>query len=579
MKQSTLKSAGLAICLALASGAPALADAAEEFDTLFGKDVETVNATADRADDLTLAETLVKAAEQTNDKPELRAIFIDKAIDLSLRSPDGAATTSKAIELSGATGAERLEMLERVAHARQAQYSSARGDDKAAAGEALVGALVEAGDAAVELGDADKASVHYRKAMGAANALKSPLADTIKAKYEHTTYLRRVNLQIDAAKRRIQANSKDKAAAAELINLYLIEKDDPIEARKYTFLAEDETVAERVKLASGDADELSEQERFDLGGWYRELADEAKSKPSRFAMLRRAVVHYDAYLAMHTTEDIYRTKASHARESIANELASAGESGDTPDGAIQPGKWIDLLARTDPEKHTRRGNWEKSGDKLQLRAAGMAQIMMPVKPEGSYEVSVKFERDGGTGFGVYLPVGDNGVMLVAGYNIRRQFIVHGLSRVDRKEVNDRENTSRSDGLMSDLEGAKVLLIKVKIDDDKAAISGTLNGKTIVRWAGPISSLDTHAVATSRNREAPGLFSWNAGLVVHSAKLRMTDGSGAWLEEGDVRDVPPGEAAGGDIAEGLGDAIRRGLEEGRGRDLDDLRRRLDRRRRD
>lgn len=579
MTMTTIRTGCLAILFSLALASAVWADAAADFESLFGKDLERVNASPERDDDLALAETFVKAAEQTGDKPELRAILIEKAIDLSLRSPEGATTAAKAIELSGSTGAERLEMLEKVAHARQAQYSSARGDAKAEAGEALISALLEAGDAAIELGDADKASVHYRKAMGAANALKSPMVDTVKARYEHATYIRRIDLQIDAAKRRIKSNSKDTAAATELINLYLIEKDDPIEARKYTFLAEDETVADRVKLASTDASELAEQEHFDLGGWYRELAEKAKSKPSRAAMLRRAVGHYDSYLAVHTADDIFRTKAQHARDTIATELASAGGTESDDEGAIKPGRWVDLLAKTDPEKHARRGDWKKSGDRLQLRAGGMAQIMMPVIPDGSYEVSVKFERDGGTAFGVYLPIGDSGTMAVAGYNIRRQFIVHGLSRVDRQEVNDRNNPSRTDGLMSDLEGAKVLLIKVKIDDDEAAISSTLNGKPIVRWSGPIASLDSHAMATSRNANALGLFSWNSGLVIHSAKMRMTSGSGEWIADDNVREIPAGEAAGGDLAEGLGDAIRRGLEEGRGRDLDELRRRMDRRRRD
>lgn len=579
MTMKTIQTGCLALLFSLALGSTAWADAAADFESLFGKDLERVNASPERDDDLALAETFVKAAEQTGDKPELRAILIEKAIDLSLRSPEGATTAAKAIELSGATGAERLEMLEKVAHARQAQYSSARGDAKPAAGEALISALLEAGDAAIELGDADKASVHYRKALGAANALKSPMADTVKARYEHANYIRRIDLQIDSAKRRIKANSNDTAAATELINLYLIEKDDPIEARKYTFLAEDKTVADRVKLAAGESDELSEQEHFDLGGWYRELAEKAKSKPSRTAMLRRAVGHYDSYLAAHTADDIFRTKALHARDTIATELASTGDTEGGDDGAIQPGRWVNLLEKIDPDKHVRRGDWKKSGDRLQLRAAGMAQIMMPVIPDGSYEVSVKFERDGGTAFGVYLPIGDSGTMVVAGYNIRRQFIVHGLSRVDRKEVNDRDNPSRSDGLMSDLEGAKVLLIKVKVEDDEAAISATLNGKQIVRWSGPISSLDSHKMAASRNENALGLFSWNSGLVIHSAKMRMTSGSGEWLDDENVRDIPPGEAAGGDVAEGIGDAVRRGLEEGRGRgrDLDDLRRRFDRRR--
>ncbi|MDH3583714.1 MAG: hypothetical protein OER86_05820, partial [Phycisphaerae bacterium] len=108
---------------------------------------------------------------------------------------------------------------------------------------------------------------------------------------------RRIESELSEIRRRIRLNRADLAAIDRLIDLCIVQLDDPAEARKYTFLL-DATTRERVTLAARPIDDLSPAQCLHLGDWYAKLSQRAKGGAAA-GMKRRARNYYRRFLAMH----------------------------------------------------------------------------------------------------------------------------------------------------------------------------------------------------------------------------------------------------------------------------------------
>ncbi len=130
------------------------------------------------------------------------------------------------------------------------------------------------------------------------------------------------NERFDAALARVKADPTDAVAAEELILMHIMDRDDPHEARKYTFLCKDETLKLRVAQAAGDITTLSETEVYDLGIWYESLIPKASQDQARYRVYARAMMYLDRYLQIHAATDLTRTKATLVRDRVSERHAA-----------------------------------------------------------------------------------------------------------------------------------------------------------------------------------------------------------------------------------------------------------------
>ncbi len=182
-----------------------------------------------------------------------------------------------------------------------------------------------------------------------------------------------------------------------------------------------------------------------------------------------------------------------------------------------PARWedaLDLLKPVDPSKHAVHGRWLKLDGQLVSSSKPYARVQLAAIPEGSYQFETQFTRVGGDCMALMLPVGGTSVLLVvSGWKGK----VSGLAFIRGRDA-DRNKTTR-DGALAN--GRKhTLFVKVLLlDDDRARIEVTLNGKAYLDWEGPRSDLKPDRQWSLKKGGLLGLGAYNAVIVFHSCQLK------------------------------------------------------------
>ena len=492
--------------------------AAEAFESVYGAELKRVKATADAGDDLELAARLLAAAKKAADQPAFLMILCERACDLASRHPDGASTAVEAMEFLAAQVPDKAAACtERVVGIRQKQFDRSRGADRSAAGEALVDALLALIDVKVEAGAEADAAALYRKALATARAIESVRQDEIEAQQTELAEAVKTAREIADVKAVLQANPQNHAAREALVRLYVVNLDSPAEAATHLEGVRDETLRKYVPAAARPVEDAPELACLELGKWYRTLAENAPTR-AKAAMLVRAEAYYERFLELHTADDLNRTAATLALEQIR---AAVGTSGSTTQ---TPGKWIDLLKLVNPAKDTVAGKWTAKAAGLQVLPWAYARLMLPIVPDGSYELAIRFLHVAGDEtVVVHLPAGTSPVTAVlaakGGY--------YGLETINGKGVRKNATTQRLGGLAKARE--HVFAVKVVREGDDVAISAALDGRAIINWKGPQSALSIHTCWAMPNRKALGLCTYGSHVIFRSVRLRMLSGKAKRLQ--------------------------------------------------
>jgi len=202
------------------------------------------------------------------------------------------------------------------------KYATARGDRKRAAGEALVKGLLQHSRSTAAEKDYAGALDSCRQAIAISRALKSASQAVAEARMKEIFVERKRQQEIDKMIADLKANPKDTATRTKLIQMHLVENDDPATAA--SLLSEDcgKDLRSHLPLAVKKVGELSEADALRLGRWYKALADKARGEVT-LAMCRRADACYKAFLAAHTAEDDLRKKVLPEAERVRAKLILA----------------------------------------------------------------------------------------------------------------------------------------------------------------------------------------------------------------------------------------------------------------
>jgi len=527
----------------------AAAKAAEAFESLYGKDWKRVKSTADVRDDIELARKLLAAAKEAKDQPEFLAVLCEKACELAT-NPMGYATAADALELEAAGVPEKASAVAaRLLEIRQKQFDASKGDERAAAGEALLALLLPMADARENAKDAIGAAALLRRALVVAAAAKSDRRTEIEARLKTLEQALRTAREIEDMKKLLEADPTKAAVRERLVKLYLVDLDDPAEAAKWVQGVEDASLGKHVPGAAKPVADAPEYACLELGEWYRGLGETAPPA-AKAAMFARAQAYYNRFLDLHTAADLDRTKAKTAVQKIETDLSKGPVAPATPTKqpkeTTKEGKWIDLLALVDPAKDGVRGDWRRDKGALQAESSfgQSAEIMIPMIPQGSYELEAKFVRTKELPFcmtSLILPVGSTCV----GLNLGARWdngspIGHGLENIKGKDWWETEVAVKTGQIELGVE--HTVSVKVRPGESEARVTVVLDGKPIIDWRGPPSALSAGQDWRLPKPECLGLAVKSSGAAWRSVQLKMLSGEAKPLRPGGSSGVPEKPAA-------------------------------------
>ena len=496
--------------------------AAEVFESLYGAKVKAVRATRDAGDDIELAAGLLATAKEATNQPGFLTVLCEKAADLAGGQPTGYATAVEAMDFLASQVPEKAgACAERVVRIRRNQFEKSRGVDRPAAGDALLDALLPLIDAKEAAGEYAEAAAVCRRAQTVARAVKSDRSEEIEARQKQLAEALRTVREIAGVETLIQRNPENTPAREKLVRLYLVDRDDPAEAAKHLEGVKDKSLRKYVPAVAKGVEAAPELACMELGDWYCGLGEVA-TPGAQAAMYARAKAYYERFLSLHTPDDLQRTQVTLALKGVQAALEKLGGG---PLAKSARGRWIDLLPLADPAKDAVKGNWKRQGTALAIISqTPYGRIIMPVAPERSYELQVKFVRtSGGECVTVILPVGSARVVLMlSGWH----GAASGLDTINGRRAEGNETTVRPGTLVNGREYA--LHITVAAKGDQAWIAVLLDGKPYINWRGPQSALSVHSDWDLREPGCLGLGTWKANVVFRSVRLKMRSGEARLL---------------------------------------------------
>ena len=167
----------------------------------------------------------------------------------------------------------------------------------------------------------------------------------------------------------------------------------------------------------------------------------------------------------------------------------------------------------------------KHGEAIAVKASGtsIARIMLPVKVQGSYDLVVAFTRDRAEmGLAIILPVGARACTLILDYGQAT-----GLDMIDGRRV-EREDRKWHRGKISCGEKHTVL-VKVRLQNEFAAIEAFLDGAPLVQWQGKEPSLSANYDWSLPQPHRIGLAASGDLVTFHRVRLHMVSGTASWVE--------------------------------------------------
>jgi len=331
--------------------------------------------------------------------------------------------------------------------------------------------------------------------------------------------------QINKLKEKLAVNPADIKTREKLVRLYLIELDNPVKAAEYINESLDKTMSKYISGAAKPINEAPELACLELAKWYTGLSNQTRIPSSKAALLCRAKDYYERFLTLHQTQDLLRTSAILSLNKIEKLLATLGPAAQQIDRA---GPWIDCLKLIELPKHIIQGKWRKQKNEVFVENESRScLITIPLSPQGNYQIEVVFVRTEGKGqVGVHFPVGKTSCAVVlSAYN----GWAHGLEKVRKASGDLQEGKWVHPGTLVNNQ-EYCLNINVVVKENEAEIKTNLDGKDLLQWQGPLSSLRPSYGWGVTNTKFLMLHAWNSAVQFKKVRIRQLKGPKKKLSE-------------------------------------------------
>ncbi|MDP6637154.1 MAG: SUMF1/EgtB/PvdO family nonheme iron enzyme [Phycisphaerae bacterium] len=307
------------------SGSIALADAAGDFESIFGNEARKVSASSTKIDDVKFAAKLLQAAKDMPDSPALQALLYERSSQFGSTAIAGCDTALQALKLLEETVPAKKDLWrQRQFEVVKFRFDKSYGAARKAAGQPYMDMLEVLADAKVADGKGTEAKTLYSRALMVANYIKSPRAAEILAKSKRANAVVAQQARLKSLRTKLKKNPRDTSIRKELVVLYVVALDNPAQAARLLTDDLDEITRTYVPLAAGKLETLDKSICLELGDWYYRTLSKKASAAGKPVVLRRAQGYYQRFLESHTKKDAQSYKVKMALESIEKVLGKLG---------------------------------------------------------------------------------------------------------------------------------------------------------------------------------------------------------------------------------------------------------------
>jgi hypothetical protein len=305
-----------------------LADAEQDFQTLFGQEYKRVALLRNARASATLASQMMETVGSVENRPDLDILLWTHIADLGAKDPSGFAVATESLKqlLQKAPDASP-KWLEKLTAVYRRQYAMTARTDRAELGDQQAAELITIGDEQLKAERGPNALATYRKALSIAILSKSDRRTDIVAKIRDANAQAAKQREILRMTKAVAADPDNVKMRAAVVKYYMFELDNPVKAA--TFLNDDldEQLRTYVRLAVKDTDDLDADTSMGLGRWYWEMYPTARTINAKVAILGRTRTYLNRFLALHTETDLARVRAELILKKVTVESVKLGSAG------------------------------------------------------------------------------------------------------------------------------------------------------------------------------------------------------------------------------------------------------------
>ena len=516
------------------------ANPARFFEESFGTQYRQVLASKDFEDDLELAKQIMDAATSIQDESlsPVAGLLCDRVFSLAIADQAGYELALQAMEHRvKVLPAQAAVTRQRVEQALRRAYARERGDQKNVVGQQLVDYLVHLGDIRAGSSDFGGAARIYTQAQRIAVSIKSPGLADIEEKVSKASEREKLELRLEQVQEKFLKGTGRAAAADELVKIYLLEFDDASEAAKYAREGTDENAKRLVPFLLKDPDDVTAKDALDTGTWCETLAGEAPEQ-NKLGWFQRSRAYLERFMVDPEANELSRLKASIAIKRVRAEVLRLDPEYAKTVASVDSGGAISLTTGLDLSRYKINGNWTlgeaEEHPALSAQATdGIAQIMLPVAPSDSYELSLKYTRTAGEGeLFVQVPIGDRVArLLLGGWSGKAAGLYPMTSDVPSTAPGEpiKNQTTVTPHTVTS-EQQYDLLVRVARKLNSYAVTVTVDGATLLEWTGMPSAFEEDTSWSLWAPVAIGLGVQRADVSFADVKLKPLRGDGIVLPE-------------------------------------------------
>ena len=473
-------------------------------------------------ENLELARELFRLSGQSAKGPIQRFVLLRTAMDRAGEGGDAALMLRAVDAIGGEFDIDAIDVKQNVL------TTFARNASTPDAIRSLVENTLALADDAVKRQEYDAA---VRLVATASLATQRPAGSsyrkTVQDRQDEIEQLRRQHSQIEQARAVLEGDPENAVANLQLGLWYCVSEDDWQRGLSCLAKGSDQHLKDVARLElvaplTGPEDQVAMAD-----AWW-ELAKTRKGD-EKGAFIRHAGTWYEKALDEVTSAPLEARLKKRLQEIAGLDQALSSTSG----SHIAPGQdfpnfqWVDLSPWVDLARDGVEGQWQKAGDDLKVGTGANARMMLPVTVEGSYDLQLEFTRTRGSdAVAVVLPVGSRGcvVLLSAARGKASR-----LETIAGKPA-DKSPSARKPGKLNN-DQRYILLVRVRIEGEAAAIEVLLNGSPYLRALGRRNSLAVSRPWQLPQSNRPALGANASAVTFHTARLRVAGGSASLLPPG------------------------------------------------
>src|SRR5258706_1748550 len=483
------------------------ADAAQDFEAVFGDEARKVQSTKETADDLSFAKKILQHAEMLLDDPAGQALFYTRAYEFALADPGGYSVAAAAMsQLAKDQPKQKAFADERLLELYQRRYEAAAKNklQQRQQADPYVEKLLAVAEEKLAEGDVQSASALATSATQVVKLHSLKRGDQVQALAARVKSRQDALARLDKLRQQLQQQPQNQQVRSQFVPMLIIEFDQPKLAATYLESPPDTQEFRILGSALKDPAELDADSAMILADWYK--AQSAKASPfAKPSVLRRAIECYERFLTVHPNKDTQRLKAETALADTKKLLPKD----------VRPPQTVNLLRLIDAQRDTVRGTWiVKDGA---LIGDGMATLRIPYQPPEEYDFRVEFTRLSGTGsIGQMLSAAGASFTWIMAANVNKDC---GLEEIDHKRAWENP-THVSDRKV--LENGRRYNSIVHIRKKGGSVE--VEGRLIAQHETDYSDMTPH-FRWDVGRNCLGVGSWDAKTVFHVIEILEITGEG------------------------------------------------------